>query len=124
IVILPSDKGKNTVVMNKSDYTAKCVDLLKDDTTYEQQKTDTTPAIERKMNSILLQLMKQEKLSKQQYNNLRSSETQTPKFYGLPKVHKPNVPLRPIIAMCGTPTHKLAKFLAMQLGHYVKGQHT
>ena len=33
-------------------------------------------------------------------------------FYGSPKVHKQGVPLRPIIATCGSPQSKLAKWLA------------
>ena len=32
-------------------------------------------------------------------------------MYGLPKVHKPNFPLRPIISAIGTHSYKLAKFL-------------
>jgi hypothetical protein len=32
-------------------------------------------------------------------------------MYGLPKVHKPNFQLRPIIAAIGTHSYKLAKFL-------------
>jgi hypothetical protein len=32
-------------------------------------------------------------------------------MYGLPKVHKPNFPLRPIISAIGTLSYKLAKFL-------------
>jgi hypothetical protein len=33
-------------------------------------------------------------------------------IYGLPKIHKPNVPLRPIAASQGSTTHALAKYLA------------
>jgi hypothetical protein len=43
---------------------------------------------------------------------LRPSATVCPKFYGLPKIHKPNVPLRPIVASIGSPTYALAKYLA------------
>ena len=33
-------------------------------------------------------------------------------FYGLPKIHKPNTPLRPIVSSCGSVTYGLAKELA------------
>ena len=33
-------------------------------------------------------------------------------MYGLPKIHKPNVPLRPILSMIGSAQHKLAKWLS------------
>ena len=34
-----------------------------------------------------------------------------PKFYGLPKVHKPDTPLRPIVSSCGSVTYGVAKKL-------------
>ena len=34
-----------------------------------------------------------------------------PKIYRLPKIHKPNVPLCPIVSFIGTATYQLAKFL-------------
>ena len=38
-----------------------------------------------------------------------------PRLYGLPKTHKENVPMRPILSMVGSPTHKLAQWLASLL---------
>ena len=35
-----------------------------------------------------------------------------PKFYGLPKVHKPGIPLRPIVSSTGTATYNTAKELS------------
>ena len=35
-----------------------------------------------------------------------------PKFYGLPKIHKPDTPLRPIVSSCGYVTYGVAKELA------------
>ena len=35
-----------------------------------------------------------------------------PKFYGLPKIHKPDKPLRPIVSSCGSVTYGVAKELA------------
>ena len=34
-----------------------------------------------------------------------------PKFYGLPKIHKPDTPLRPIVSTCGSVTCGVAKEL-------------
>ena len=34
------------------------------------------------------------------------------KFYGLPKIHKPGTPLRPIVSSCGSVTYGVAKELA------------
>nr|VZI04186.1 unnamed protein product [Spirometra erinaceieuropaei] len=47
------------------------------------------------------------------------------RFYGLPKIHKPNVPLRPIVALKGTPTYGLAKWLTKHLKKLTEGsEHT
>ena len=35
-----------------------------------------------------------------------------PKFYGFPRVHKPDTPLRPIVSSCGSVTYDVAKELA------------
>ena len=35
-----------------------------------------------------------------------------PKFCGLPKIHKPDTPLRPIVSSCGSVTYGVAKELA------------
>ena len=35
----------------------------------------------------------------------------SPNFYGLPKIHKPDTPLRPIVSSCGSVTYGVAKEL-------------
>ena len=39
-------------------------------------------------------------------------------YYGLPKIHKPDVLLRPIISACGTSIYKLSKFSTIVLQRY------
>ena len=45
------------------------------------------------------------------YHQLKCDKDVTPKFYGLPKIHKSDVPLRPIVSFIGAPTYSLVKFL-------------
>ena len=40
-----------------------------------------------------------------------SRKTPIIKLYGLPKLHKPNIPMRPIVSFCGSPTYPLSKYL-------------
>ena len=47
-----------------------------------------------------------------------------PKFYGLPKIHKPDTPLRPIVSSCGSVTYGVAKELAKILKPLVGKPHT
>ena len=42
-----------------------------------------------------------------------------PKFYCLPKIHKPDTPLRPIVSSCGSVTYGVAKELAKILNPLV-----
>ena len=58
IVILPADKGRVTVVMDKTDYYDKMDTLVNDKQTYEELKRDPTPSLQRKLNSKLLDLKK------------------------------------------------------------------
>ena len=48
-------------------------------------------------------------------NSFNSRLPSLPYMYGLPKVHKENVPLRPIISTCNSPCYDLSKWLAKQL---------
>ena len=111
IVILPADKGRVTVVMDKTDYNDKMDSLVNDKQTYEVLKRDPTPALQRKLNNKLLTLKKTDKIDFRRYNRLRCSVPQPPKLYGLPKLHKPNIPMRPIVSFCGSPTYQLSKCL-------------
>ena len=98
IHILKADKSNATVVLNTK--------------TYKELKSDPTAKIERKICSKLSDLKKSDKLSQKVYDHLKPSATVCPKFYGLPKIHKPDVPLRPIVASQSSPTYNLAKYLA------------
>ena len=60
-------------------------------------------------------LKKDQKLPSRVYNTLRYSSGSIPSVYGLPKVHKPGVPLRPFISFCTSPTYNLSKHLVLLL---------
>ena len=92
-VILPADKGCVNVVMDKTDYFDKMGTLVNDKQTYEELKHDPTPTLQRKLNSKILMLKKTDAIDTQRYYRLRCSVPQTPKLYGLPKLHKPGIPM-------------------------------
>ena len=110
IVILPADKGNPTVVLNKEDYEKKVGNIL-DGGNYEVVKTNPTPKLEKKLNDMLRELWVAGEMNKTGYDRLRATYSATPQLYGLPKIHKPEVPLRPIVSSIGSPTYNLAKFL-------------
>ena len=123
ILVLPADKGKAMVVMNRTDYDAKKLMMLKDESTYRLLEKDPTSALARRMNSTLMKLKQSGRLPDRVYACLRSSAGKTPLLYGLPKIHKPDVPLCPIVLFVSSPTYGVSKFLAGLLAPVV-GQTT
>ncbi|KAL9967396.1 hypothetical protein ACROYT_G025613 [Oculina patagonica] len=60
----------------------------------------------------LLTLKRSEDLSEAVYNKIRPRHKQPPRIYGLPKIHKADVPLRPIVSCVNTFTYDLSAYLA------------
>ena len=85
--------------------------MLKDDT-YRQLKRDPTSRVETKIIKALRTLEENNCLSSKERRYLSPCCSKPPQIYGLPKMHKVNIPLRPIMAAIGSPTYLLAKELA------------
>ncbi|XP_046855882.1 uncharacterized protein LOC124448981 [Xenia sp. Carnegie-2017] len=64
IVILPADKGRKTVIMDKSDYINKAKTLLQDTNTYEPLQTDPNKTTTNHINKKLKQLKAKRNLTK------------------------------------------------------------
>ncbi|XP_068674425.1 uncharacterized protein [Montipora foliosa] len=114
-LVIPADKGNCTVVMDRKDYDDKVQQMLSDQGTYKVLDKDPTQRTERKLNEKLANLKRENKISDSLYNKLRSSDGLPPRFCGLPKIHKPGYPLRPIVSFIDSPTYMLSKHLAQIL---------
>ncbi|UYV81733.1 hypothetical protein LAZ67_20002153 [Cordylochernes scorpioides] len=112
IVITPSDKGRNTVIMNTTDYNTKVEELLQDKEIYEPLTKNPSPNFTKDFNKKLNKIIRSHKLDKKTFENLKAEDKNLPNFYGLPKVHKPNTPLRPIVSYAGSPLYPLTKFIS------------
>ena len=111
IMILGADKGRATVIMNISDYRHKIDELLKDETTYEALKKDPTSNYKSKLINILREWKANQSISDTLYHRLYPTSDLPPRFYGLPKIHKSNIPLRPIVSSIGNITQEISKYL-------------
>ena len=69
-MILPADKGKAAVIMDKEDYDNKVNTMLSDTNTYKKLTRDPTQAKKRILIQKLTKLEKEGKNTKQQYKNL------------------------------------------------------
>ena len=110
-VILTADKGVALVIMEKKDYIQKAEELL-NTTTYKKIPEDPTNKQKNKLVNILKSIKSEGGLNEDTYKKLYPTGAVSPKFYGLPKVHKPGNPLRPIVSSTRTTTYNTAKELA------------
>jgi hypothetical protein len=108
IRILHADKGNCTVVLDESVYKDKLNSLLGSGV-YEPLPKDPTAKIERKIQTILSK--HKTALPTELKRKLTPYYSKPPHLYGLPKVHKPDIPLRPIVSSIGSPCYALAGFL-------------
>lgn len=116
IVICKPDKGNAVVVLNKTDYDNKMSDILSSDKfEIDEFGIDLTSKIEKQVLNSINELTKSKIISPSLGQSMKPKGTSIPRMYGLPKLHKPGVPLRPILSMVNTPTHKLAQWLATVL---------
>ena len=116
IVISRPDKGNGVVVLNKADYLKKMEAILADEKKFhyigDADVHDRTVQQERALQAFLLRAVNAGDLQRDIYERIRPVGTNRPRMYGVPKIHKDDVPLRPILSMVNAPQHKIAKWLA------------
>ncbi|CAH2017764.1 unnamed protein product [Acanthoscelides obtectus] len=119
VQVLPADKGNATVVMDTEDYTSKINDLL-DRSTYKRLTRDPTQLIVRTTKSLVQKSSLKDEIKKK----VCRSEALTLRIYGLPKIHKANISLRPIVSAIGSPIYYLAKHLTTLLQPHIGQSNT
>ena len=112
--IVPADKERCVVVLNKSDYNEKCKELLTDDSTYKCNGQNPTSGYRKKVFNLIKNLFENNIINVMLKRKLDPpSESTILAFYGLPKIHRPKLILfRPIVSCIGSITYRLAKFAA------------
>ncbi|XP_072171564.1 uncharacterized protein [Diadema setosum] len=102
----------------EQDYDKKVNGLLRDNSTYERLKQDPSAAFKKRALECLQQLEKGSYIDKPLYYSLYSGDD-IPAFYGLPKIHKTDTPLRPIVSNINSVTYNIAKQLTSILSPLV-----
>ena len=113
LIITKPDKGRGVVLLDKKDYISKMELILSDSLKFKMDKKQINRShlLEQKVDKQLKLLFNNNSISQFVYEQLKPVGTNIPRLYGLPKIHKDNIPLRPILSMVKSPTHALAKFL-------------
>ena len=117
LTVKPADKNLGIVILDTSDYIDQCAKILENESVYRRVKEypleGIRSSIRETLNKFSLSINKYDKwLWKFLYPERQSF--QTPKFYGVPKIHKEFArisPLRPIVANYNSILKPIAKFL-------------
>ena len=116
IVIKPCDKGGGICILNTCDYISKMKELLRDTKTYKPLRRDPTNAIRNDIMSTIDYLHNRYLITDETKKLLTPLKpARTPLFYGLPKTHKENIPLRPIVSACDSPTDNISRYITQFL---------
>ena len=107
-MILTADKGVSMVVMDRDDYNQKAEALLKQPG-YRPIPNDPTNKYKTKLIALLKSVKTEGGINESTYKRLYPTGAGSPKFYGLPKIHKEGTPLRPIISSIGAVIYSTSK---------------
>ena len=121
IVILPAHKGRSTIILNREDYLEKCMDHINNGP-YQLLKKDSTTKIKTKTLKQLKVLKENEFTDNELYYYLKPTDSHAPRFYGQPKIHKPEVSIPPIVSYSGSLLYNLNKYIANILKAYVEDE--
>ena len=115
IVITKADKGQAVVVMNRKEYTEKMMKILDDPKKFKLIDEDPTIKQEEKVVRKLRQLLERKFISEEEFKRYRPTGSQPSRLYGLPKIHKDTIPLRPILSASGSFNYGISKLLLERL---------
>ena len=117
IYITKADKGNAVVVLDRNDYNAKMEKIVTDPRTFRLLAEDPTLKQEDRLTRKLRALTDIGFMTQEDFDECKSTGSQPARIYALPKIHKPDAPLRPILSATGTFNYKLAKWLVKRLSH-------
>ena len=79
---------------------------------YKEINTDPTNKLKTKLISLLKKSKAEGGIEEQLYKKMYPTRTVAPKVYGLPKIHKRDIPLRSIVSSRGSINYEVAKELS------------
>ncbi|VDP96650.1 unnamed protein product [Trichobilharzia regenti] len=99
--------------MDRQDYIDKMLSVLSDENKFskESSQKDQTEQTESKLTQMLKNMKNESIISSELLEQILPSGSVILRLYGLPKVHKEIVPLRPILDMTNSSYHATAKWL-------------
>ena len=119
IVMKKADKGSAVVVMNTTDYLREGYRQLQDTNFYQKIPNDITDQISDKIANQLAKMRSLNLITEENFEYLNIKNPTEARFYHLPKIHKKNIPGRPICSSINHPTSNISKFVDEHIKQYV-----
>ncbi|KAM4038358.1 uncharacterized protein ACNLHF_016669 [Anomaloglossus baeobatrachus] len=121
IVIKPSDKGGNIVLLDRETYVQMCAQLLRDQRAYERLKENPTPTYSLQLKRILDIAQQDNLISTSEYEFLFPRYPKLATFYAVPKIHKGTNPIkgRPIVSGIDSLTQNCSMYIDQILRSFV-----
>lgn len=112
LILTKADKGNSITIIEKSVYIDKTLKMIAE-SQCEEVKNDPTS----KFQTALLKTLKDcsNIFSQRDIYFLKVMNPKSPDLYSLPKIHKSNVPMRPVVSFINAPTYKLCSKLSSVL---------
>ena len=117
LLAVPFDKGVGICIMKKDSYDEKMNKIIKlpqFEKYVKPRKNTKNPVVkeEERIVKELKELLAERKISEGLYNELKPIGSQPPRLYGLAKVHKDDIPVRPVLSMPGSAYHKIGEYVS------------
>ena len=111
IIIKKADKNSGIVVMDRNDYHRKVLEMLNDSSVYSKIDDFDISYVKSEADKLAYELYENDHLSLKQYKYIIGYKPAYPIFYGMPKIHKKNCPLRPIVSQISGPTYRINQLI-------------
>ncbi|XP_066920782.1 uncharacterized protein [Clytia hemisphaerica] len=117
LLAVPFDKGVGICLMKITTYDQKIMDILslpQFEKVISTRKNAKNPVLkeEEKICKLLEKLKRDNEISDALFLKLKPIGSQPPRLYGLAKIHKNGIPIRPVLSMPGSPYFNIAKQIA------------
>jgi hypothetical protein len=111
IVITKADKGGAVVINSVKDYIKEADRQLADKNFYKKLSHNPTSEHAALVDNAIDNLKLRGVLEEKTAEKLKTDNPKTPRFYLLPKIHKPNNPGRPVVSSIGCHTEKISQYI-------------
>lgn len=108
-LITKADKGNTIVIMDKNHYSLKVNNFIENNN-ITLVNTDPSTEFVKALNNAINHCT--HLFSNATRHSLKPINAEAPQFTGLPKIHKPNIPIRPLVNFTTAPSYKVSKKLA------------